>query len=55
MRQLIPVLGLVLASTGSALASSTVPSPVPEPGTLLLTATGVAGAIWLLRKAKKKG
>jgi len=45
---------LLAVFSASAFARATPPAPVPEPGALILLASGIAGVILLARKKMKK-
>ena len=44
---------LALLSAVHLFGTTSPVNPVPEPSTLLLTAGGLVGAIWLLRRKRK--
>ena len=46
---LMMTLGVMFLDTGAAFAGGT-PQPIPNPGTLVLFTTGIAGLAWWLRK-----
>ena len=46
------ILYLAVAITPHLAATSVPVTPVPEPSTMLLTAGGLIGAIWLLRRKR---
>jgi len=54
MRPFFRVAGALCASAAAALASVGEINPVPEPGTLLLLAGGLATLILVVRHRKKK-
>ncbi len=54
MRPLFRLAGALSASAAAALASVGEVNPVPEPGTLLLVAGGLAALILVVRHRKEK-
>jgi hypothetical protein len=46
---LMMTLGVIFLDAGAAFATAT-PRPIPNPGTLVLFTTGIAGLAWWLRK-----
>ena len=51
---LFRVFSLLAVFAVSAFARATPPAPIPEPGALILLASGLAGMILLARKRMKK-
>ena len=48
---LMMTLGVIFLDAGAAFAGGApTPRPIPNPGTLLLFTTGIAGLAWWLRK-----
>jgi len=47
---LMMTLGVIFLDAGAAFATATPPRPIPNPGTLVLFTTGIAGLAWWLRK-----
>jgi PEP-CTERM motif len=52
MRKLVLVgtLGAIFLDAAAAFAGTPQPRPIPNPGTLLLLTSGLAGLAWWLRK-----
>jgi PEP-CTERM motif len=43
-------LGAILVDAGAAFAGGSPTNPIPNPGTLVLLTSGIAGLAWWLRK-----
>jgi PEP-CTERM motif len=47
---LMMTLGVIFLDAGATFAGAPAPRPIPNPGTLVLFTTGMAGLAWWLRK-----
>ena len=47
---LLMTLGVIILDAGSAFAGGSPTRPIPNPGTLVLFTSGLAGLVWWLRK-----